>query len=259
MYKIIKVTSKNRSELSSQLSNLKKQIVYPLGKSTFTIEHGNDYFAYYENMGKMHYWCVVKNGEVIGSACGIVKSLELGGRAWYLCDLKVDKNYRGQGIARKLFRKIYLYMFIRYRIFRVYAISMNDPLNEGEGCKKLIYISNNFLKEKGNLEFFLLTKEQYVFYKQYLDEYSLTHTRGIKDIVFDRSSSGAEIYHLNRQKLSNITFEELPNDAYITISTYSKSELSKLFIHDGILPEGSAKVLTSYSAKNRPYIATDQV
>lgn len=110
MYKIVKVNTKNKAKLSLQINNLKKSVDYPLGEQYFNIDHGDDYFAYYESIGIMHYWCVLDKEKVIATICGMIKTLKSGKKAWYFCDLKVNEKYRKQGIARKLFRKVYFYM-----------------------------------------------------------------------------------------------------------------------------------------------------
>lgn len=164
MYKIVKVTNNNRQELSSQLRQLKKSSIYPLGSREFYIDHGEDYFGYYENIGEMHYWCVLDGSKVIGSICGVITQLSDGQKAYYVCDLKVVSGYTGRGLARKLFRKVFFYMLFRRGIYRAYAILMNsdDPEQSGASYKKVVYINHNIVTEKDELRIYLLTKRFYV-------------------------------------------------------------------------------------------------
>ena len=75
MYKIVKVDDKNKLQLSTQISNLKSQVTYPLGVDEFNIAHGDNYFSYYERMGEMHYWCMFDKDELIATRCAVIKTI----------------------------------------------------------------------------------------------------------------------------------------------------------------------------------------
>lgn len=136
---------------------------------------------------------------------------------------------------------------------------MNDPANERDSFRRLVYISNNILERKWRLKFFLLTKEQYLLHIDQLEGYALIDTKGIKDISFVHLNVAMNIYHLNKNKLSTININEVSDDAYITISVYSDSKLAQYFSENGILENGSAEVLTSSGINDLPYIPTDQI
>ena len=139
MYKIVKVDDKNKLQLSTRIYNLKSQVTYPLGVGEFNIVHGYNYFSYYERMGEMHYWCMFDKGELIATRCAVIKTID-SKKICYLCDLKVAEEYRGQGIARRLFRRVFFYMLLRRRIYRLLAISMDD--SKGLAYKKIAYMSS---------------------------------------------------------------------------------------------------------------------
>lgn len=89
------------------LRALEAGIPYPIedGTDHFTIDHGEDYAAFYRGLGDAHY-LVARDGEqIVGSIAGALRDARVGERrvpAVYLGDLKVAAPYRGTGVARQL-------------------------------------------------------------------------------------------------------------------------------------------------------------
>jgi GNAT superfamily N-acetyltransferase len=122
--KIIKITSKLKERYQSELAALEKSASYPLGQDSFQLDHGRDYFAFFERLGALHYYAAVEDGAVIGVGAGIIRRVPQ--KTWYLCDLKIHPDYRGRNIPLKILGRAFLPGYLRCR--RGYAISMN-PAN----------------------------------------------------------------------------------------------------------------------------------
>lgn len=107
----------------NKLRTMEEAFVYPLGNDQFTISHGRDYLAFFKRIGQESVHLVTHENEIAAVGAGVI-SKRL--RAWYLCDMKVQLNYRGQKIPKRLFRKTF---FLNYlKCSRGFALTM-----EGSG------------------------------------------------------------------------------------------------------------------------------
>jgi len=257
MYKIIKVNNRNKSELSVHAAELKSQVDYPLGDDKFNIVHASDdYFLYYERMGVMHYWCMFDDGKLVATICVVIKTIN-SKKIAYLCDLKVIKGYRKQGIARKLFRKALFYTIFRCRVFKMFSISLDESQNSDLAYQKNIRISGGFLKKKAKLIFFMMSKHEYLQNLDILSEYAIVNTAGIKDIVF-HGLGKMDLYHLNKDRIATTDIAEIDEKASFVISAYEKSNLAELLFDRKFLMSGSATVL-GFGINLLPYIPSDEV
>lgn len=88
---------------------------YPLGTHSFSIRHANGtaYFDFFARMGSYKYVCYMQNGKVLATACGVLRTIsdssEHSNRnsdlVWYICDLKVHPDLRGQHLPWRMFCK----------------------------------------------------------------------------------------------------------------------------------------------------------
>jgi GNAT superfamily N-acetyltransferase len=127
--RVVKVTASRRQRYRDGVVALEKLAAYPLGADRFRLDHGADYFAFFDRLGEVHYYAAESEGRVVAVAAGILRRVPLrkGGkprRAWYLCDLKVHPEHRGRGLPRRLFRRAFFWNYLRCP--RGYGISM-DP------------------------------------------------------------------------------------------------------------------------------------
>lgn len=123
------VNARNRAALQGRVADLERIATYPLGEDTFQIDHGADYFAFFERLGELKYMAMLDGERVAAVGAGVLRRvpLRLGEaptRVWYLCDAKVHPEYRGRHLpltmlARGDFPLNYA------RAPRGYGISMN--------------------------------------------------------------------------------------------------------------------------------------
>ncbi len=144
------------------LHNFEKQFIYPYSNTEeFTIKHGmiGDFFAFFKSLGK-HYYYVVrqkKNNQIIkqindqdtivnqksnklsAAVCCILREMPTSNgkakKAWYICDLKVDKNYQGLHLPLFIARKIGLWHY--WQCPRGFAICMNPSQGEPKAASIL--------------------------------------------------------------------------------------------------------------------------
>ncbi|XXF78009.1 GNAT family N-acetyltransferase [Myxococcaceae bacterium GXIMD 01537] len=89
------------------LRRLEGSIQYPLadGEEHFTIDHGEHYHPFFSMMGQAYFLLALRGDEVVGSLAGVVRTARVAGRelrTLYLCDLKVAREERGRGLARRM-------------------------------------------------------------------------------------------------------------------------------------------------------------
>jgi hypothetical protein len=121
--RVVEVTRRLRPRYRRAIEALDAETTYPLGADRFRIDHGEDYFAFFDRLGDVHYFVTLDQGEVAGVAAGIVRRIPE--RAWYLCDLKVRAGHRGRHIPLLMLKRAFFPNYLRCR--RGYAISMNKP------------------------------------------------------------------------------------------------------------------------------------
>lgn len=117
-----------RSLFQARIMALEQTARYPLGNDFFQLDHGRDYFAFFDRLGELQYYAAIDSDLVCAVGAGILRQLpyrqtEAARDAWYLCDLKVHPRYRRRNLPLKVFRCGF-YSNV-HRCDRGYAISMN--------------------------------------------------------------------------------------------------------------------------------------
>jgi GNAT superfamily N-acetyltransferase len=110
----------------AELEALEQRSVYPLGDDAFRISHGADYFAFFERLGRVHYYAMAHEGRLIGVACAMLRPAEgeLPSR-WYVADLKVHPDFRGQHVPLRMLYRGFVPRYLECP--RGYAVAMDPP------------------------------------------------------------------------------------------------------------------------------------
>lgn len=135
-YKIFCVGSKELFldlDLTKRLKVFEQEIYYSYGNKCFKIEHGKDsakgYCGFFNTLSEsktVHFYIAQhkknkkivrgeekalfrKKGEIAAVVCCALRTLKTRNgnpiKAWYICDLKVGENYRGEHLATALIKK----------------------------------------------------------------------------------------------------------------------------------------------------------
>lgn len=219
-----------RKKISEELQEFEASFEYPLGHDKFKIVHGSgkeqDYFSFFEQMGKVNYFVAKDEGKIIGAGCAILRSGDEG-KYWYLCDLKVVKEYRNSGVMEKMYRKYIFKCLLQSR--KMVTVNMGSGIVRKSGLlkktQKLLFMFNlhvdvlNFHTWRknsvpGNLKF-------------------ITTNNGKKDLVV--GSNVMKLYHASENELQgfiNCKLDDVPEEADImtcvkaTVDQYEKSTIS---------------------------------
>ncbi len=201
--KVVAVTPANRHLYQPGLDALQHGISYPLGDDRFQLDHGPDYWAFFDRMGPVTYYVALEQDQVIASGCGVLRQVPYASgqparAAWYCCDLKVRKDRRGAHVPFRLFASaIHHYA----RCTHGYLISMNP----GDGAdNSVVRLMKRFrgapLSVPCTLEFHSLDAEQMRAVTPLVTEHRgpigfLSHS-GVKDIVLDSTGAPMPLLHV---------------------------------------------------------------
>jgi len=127
----------NVSLWAERIKELEASAEYPIGEDMFRIDHGSDYFAFFRRLGRLRYYAWLEGDRLAAVGAAVLRKIsETKVRAWYLSDLKVHPDFRGQGLPLKIVGRAFLGNYLRCS--RAYAISMNTPGQDFNRIERLI-------------------------------------------------------------------------------------------------------------------------
>lgn len=247
---LIEISRDKIAEYLPSILEIEAHAYYPLGDDSFTIDHGADYFEFFNRMGPFQYYAWIEE-QVAAVICLVLRQVPLGSQgklcsAWYLCDLKVHPNYRGKNIVSKMMSQI-----VRLNYFqsnRGYAVSMDHPgLSENRMVRLLRYfrlISTHTTK----LSLWSLD-EKSMAQAQPIIELHRGPTRylslqNIKDIVLTSTQAVMPILHAQFGPMADAASSSERSSAAIHMfCSPSSDQLTRDLQAIGLIPASSATIL----------------
>lgn len=203
MIRVFRVDAE-REAWRAPVAALEASARYPLGADRFRIDHGRDYFAFFDRLGELAYYVAADEGEVLAVGCGVIRELPGLGPAWYVGDLKVRPDRRGEHVPLRMLTAAFPAEYPRCR--RGYGISMNPP----EGENRVLRIFRRFpmipIVHAATLGFFSLaaeamrTAEPVV--RRHRGALSYLSLRGIKDLVLESTGAPLPLLHVQHGPLA---------------------------------------------------------
>jgi hypothetical protein len=126
--KFHKIASEERALFQPGIMAIEKIATYPLGDDFFQIDHGKDYFAFFDRLGKVDYYVICDGERVAAVGAGILREItyrqgQQPQLAWYLCDLKVHPDYQRRHLSLQILSRAVVAGISKCA--RGYLISMN--------------------------------------------------------------------------------------------------------------------------------------
>lgn len=171
---------------------------YPLGADAFSIDHGADYFAFFDRLGEVRYEVALDEGRVVAAAARVLR--RLGGRPiWYLCGLKVAPSHRGRHLPFRIASHA-LPSALRAST-RGYGISMNPgDGSENRVVRLLARMKVVPLSAACELVFFSLDagamRAAAPMVEAHRGPVSYLSLRGVKDIVLESTGAPMPLWHV---------------------------------------------------------------
>ncbi len=177
---------------------------YPLGDDFFQIDHGADYFAFFDRLGEVHYHIGLVQEQVVAVGAGILRQVPLQQgaapqAAWYLCDLKVHPQHQTKQASMRILTHAIAQGIGRCN--RGYLISMNP----GDGSSnRLVKVLERFpllpLRLAGTLNIYSVDAAQMQqlepLLAQHRGDLSYRSLQGMKDLKLQRQGEVLPLLHV---------------------------------------------------------------
>ncbi len=258
------LTREDWAEFSPRLQAFENVAEYPYGADFFKLDHGTNYFAFFERLGEPFFHVALDGEKIAACAAGVLRTVEIEGeqtKIWYLCDLKVAREYASQKIPAKLFRKN---LFSNYlKCPRGYAVSMNPA----KGKNRVVKLIERFrwvpIRCAAQLNFYSFDESQarnfHPNLKSELGEISYLSLRGVKDLMMKSTGARLPLFHIQHGVCATPTAQtpEMPGTYMICAS--ENSALDAL-LKDHFPVSATASVLAHrINPKNWNFILTSDI
>ena len=212
MFECVKMDDLNRDLFQDKLKNFEKLFSYPFGQDNFTIDHGENYFAFFERLGKADFFLALLEENIVAAVAVVIREVPFkkGGKLEeiaYLCDLKVHPEYRGKFLIQQL-----LSFAKGCQTFpnKVYAVSMDS---KPFGFNRLLNITKRLpdisLALADHLCFYLLTVEELKkvedLMHSYFGQFKFSSLTGIKDLILKSTGKPLSFLHFLPETASDST------------------------------------------------------
>ncbi len=242
--KVIRVDPLKPGHWNKRLQEFEAQFSYPLGSDSFHIDHGSDYFAFFNRLGHVHCYVIEHEGEMLGVGQGILRKMPDGKKAWYLCDLKVTPKARGQKLTYQLFKRTFFPNYFKSQ--RGYGISM-DP---AQGGNPIVKLSENLpwtpLKIATRLVFFTFENWQMQEVQKVVEKHrgpvSFLSHQGKKDLILASTQKPLPLWHIQFGPMAQAQTREISAGMYM-LCTPEKDPLTEELIILQYSPSAFAHIL----------------
>ena len=235
---------------------------YPLADDRFYIDHGEDYFAFFERLGELYYMAKIDSRQrIVGTVACVLRSIQLLDplffnplqkriKVWYIGDLKLDPKYRNQRFPFKLFFKYGMQFWSKSS--RVYAISMDSGSKPNRILKLVQKIPFGDFKSGGKLYIYtinykeLKTIDQIL--KRYFGPYHFVNLANIKDLILESTGRKMNIKHLvrdcySKNKNSSMRISRKRSQNLFMFCVHSSNGLVETLKKAGITTNTSATII----------------
>ncbi len=184
------------------LRRLERRIVYPYGTDQFWINHGDDPFAFFRELGE-HVQFVAHVGEHLVGSVAVVMRDTPQGRSWYVADLKTDPTFRDVRIPIRLLNAANEVM----NDGALYAISMNPPRGAPNALVRALLRRAAGLQLATTLGLWTIRHDSFTKHRDALESMygpiRCRSLRGIKDIVLESTGEPMPLIHLEHGVLAH--------------------------------------------------------
>lgn len=201
MIEIKVLTRKDWKDFSRKLQAFENAAEYPYGADFFKLDHGENYFTFFERLGESVFHVALDREKIVACAGGVLRSIEIEGKTtklWYLCDLKVDGGYALEKLPAKLFGENLVSNYLKCS--RGYAISMNPAKGKNRVVKLIERFKLIPIRCAGQLNFYNFDQTQaqnfHLKLAAELGTISYLSLKGKKDLIMKSTASRLPLFHI---------------------------------------------------------------
>ena len=258
-FTVRELTRQDRAGFQERVFAMEKGVTYPLGEDRFELDHGDDYFAFFDRMGETAYHAVLEGDRVVAVGCGVLRSIpkKAGGAPeplWYGCDLKVDRAYRGKRLPWEMFK------FAIPRKYPVCGRGYGISMNPGDGSENpVVRLCERFtlapMRCAGTLFFYSLAADQMAEVAPWVETergpLGYLSLGGIKDIVLQSTGRPMPLLHVqfgpcaetDKSGKRGRWFDEPQAESVHMFCTPVNDDLARGMHDRGFLPSATASII----------------
>ena len=266
------LVASERSRFQPGIVAIEQSATYPLGDDFFQIDHGSNYFAFFDRLGEVKYHLAMDGDTVAAVGAGVLRQIsyyqgEAPRPAWYLCDLKVHPNYQRQRLSLRLLRQVIPLQALRCA--QGYAISMNShpSLNFNRSSNPLVRVLEKFspikFRSVTTLGIYSLDEDQMRYLEPLLVEHrgllSYLSLRGKKDLRLQSNGKILLLLHVQWGMTARLEVTT-PRSGYIHMfCAPTDDRLAIALAHHGVTPQATASVISGGMASDWLFILTSDI
>ena len=249
--KLMRITDELRPAFQERLKDFDSHWTYPYGEDRFRIDHGPDYFAFFDRLGELYAYAWVEDDRIVGTGAAVLRRVPFVAgqppkKTWYLCDGKVHPDHRGKRLAFRAATSRFLTHYLRAP--RAYAVSMNPgDGSENPVVRHALRYRLAPLEVAGILDIFTLDADAMRAHEPLLVEHrgpvSYLSLEQKKDIVMQSTGERMPLIHVQFGPCAERgAAEPLPGHTHM-FPALRDGELSRAMIDAGIRPSADASLL----------------
>ena len=252
-----------RQDYNQTLLDFESLFSYPLGMDHFRIDHGDNYFKFFNTLGQAQFCVALENQSVIGVCVAVLKDIGSSsvGKVWYLCDLKVHPLHQRKSIASSMLN----HLFLKYSKVssKIYAVSMNSANSSVNNITSVArQVPSVDIKIQGTLEFYLLSQGDKKS-SEFIDEnkQKFISLAGVKDLILNSTGMPLKFVHYMGAAASPQERPFFEPDQEIKdkqlqfmVCCPPASKLSKAFKSWGLQPMATGSVVANFQHPSWDFI-----
>lgn len=196
----IDLINNKSKKFEEQMSNY-----YPLTDTEqFRLDHGKIYSKFFDRMGKLHTnVCYDREKNLIATGSGVLRNIN-NNKIWYICDLKIDKKYRGRHIPFHMFMNSLHLAKLSNKAYGITMNNSNDKNNKVVKLAKKIKSPIGGFAIAGTLLIYSLNSKDMLIAKPIIESIKgpifFVNLRNIKDIILKSTNKPMNLCHVNLLK-----------------------------------------------------------
>lgn len=263
-----RVLPEERTYFQQGIVAIEQTATYPLGDDFFQLDHGNDYFAFFDRLGDVSYYVALDGDRVAAVGAGVLRQVPddrgaIPRSAWYLCDLKVHPDYQRQHLSLRLLR--YALAQNIATCDRGYTISMNPGDSR---ANRLVQVLTRFpdvsFRHAATLGIYSLDAASMLQLEPVITQHrgplSYFSLKGIKDLRLQSNGEVLPLLHVQWGATVQTSIPApLPGNIHMFCAPLT-DDLTVVLVRQEIYPVATASVLSHrMDANNWRFILTSDI